>query len=146
MLPVDEKVQAALGERRVGLLLQPLPGGPGRQRPEADEPAAKKYKPEPGRKGAGKEKSKTQKRKDDKRLAAGVKDAFAKTTPRPKELIGHYTTTPEGENLCFNYNLSSCDQARPGERCSKGWHLCAKAACAKKPAKERCHAFKACRD
>ena len=35
----------------------------------------------------------------------------------------------KGRRRCFAYNLDGRDQAKPGEECAKGWHLCAKRNC-----------------
>ena len=44
----------------------------------------------------------------------------------PKELIGMHGFTEDGERLCFDYNLNGCTKAKPGEKCAKGCHVCAK--------------------
>ena len=46
--------------------------------------------------------------------------------PMPKELQGKYHRTASGEPLCFGFNTSTgCPHknVKPGERCSRGWHL-----------------------
>ena len=53
-----------------------------------------------------------------------------KTPPMPAELKNKWHRTASGDPLCFGYNTSrGCDQARDGERCPKGWHLCAEPKC-----------------
>ena len=50
--------------------------------------------------------------------------------PMPAELKNKWHRTASGDPLCFAFNTSrGCDQARDGERCSKGWHLCAEPKC-----------------
>lgn len=50
----------------------------------------------------------------------------------PQSLIGKAMETPGGERLCWAFNLpSGCQGAKPGEKCSRGWHLCAEPGCAK---------------
>ena len=39
---------------------------------------------------------------------------------------GAFSKTPEGDNLCFAYNLSGCSEASDGAKCRRGHHLCAK--------------------
>ena len=96
-LPADSSVATAIDPPRAKLLLQPLPGGPGRQKAEAEEPAFKKPRNEVAAKGPGKGKATGSKNRDDHRLAANVKKAFgSKEPPCPKELLGHNTATPEG--------------------------------------------------
>ena len=41
--------------------------------------------------------------------------------------------TKDGEPICFNFNMSGgCSAASLGQRCPKGWHVCAKASCQQK--------------
>ena len=40
-----------------------------------------------------------------------------------------YLTKCKGDNICFNYNLGTCTLASPGQKCPKGWHVCAHQAC-----------------
>ena len=51
------------------------------------------------------------------------------TPPMPQALRNKWHRTGAGEPLCFAYNLGGCDNARDGERCPKGWHLCAEPKC-----------------
>ena len=53
-----------------------------------------------------------------------------KTPPMPAELRNKWHRTSTGAPLCFAYNTAKgCDQARDGEQCQKGWHLCAEPRC-----------------
>ena len=48
----------------------------------------------------------------------------------PLELRSEWHRNAQGEPLCFGYNTAKqCDLAKDGERCSKGWHLCAEPKC-----------------
>ena len=50
----------------------------------------------------------------------------------PKELINKAWQTPRGKRLCWNYNLAcGCQDAKAGQACSKGLHLCAEPGCLK---------------
>ncbi|CAE7240138.1 unnamed protein product [Symbiodinium sp. CCMP2456] len=50
----------------------------------------------------------------------------------PKLLIGKWYQTREGERLCWAFNLpGGCDKAKAGEKCERGWHLCAEPNCLK---------------
>ena len=40
--------------------------------------------------------------------------------------LGGVGKNPEGENICFSYNISSCSDASPGGKCKRGHHICAK--------------------
>ena len=46
--------------------------------------------------------------------------------PIPSALRGLHVKTANNENLCFNFNLSSCPHAVAGQRCNRGWHVCAR--------------------
>ncbi len=53
-----------------------------------------------------------------------------KTPPMPTELRGKWHKHSNGEPLCFGYNTSrGCNHAKDGEKCNKGWHLCAEPKC-----------------
>eukprot|EP00434_Breviolum_minutum_P034375 symbB.v1.2.030424.t1/scaffold3428.1/size56978/3 len=47
----------------------------------------------------------------------------------PKALKGCCSSSSDGKRLCFAYNINGCDKAQPGERCDKGYHLCATKNC-----------------
>ena len=50
----------------------------------------------------------------------------------PKLLIGKWYQTREGERLCWAFNLpGGCDKAKAGDKCERGWHLCAEPNCLK---------------
>ena len=40
-----------------------------------------------------------------------------------------YLTRSKGDAVCFKYNLAGCSDAAPGQRCPKGWHVCAHKRC-----------------
>ena len=53
-----------------------------------------------------------------------------KNPPMHAELRNKWHRTSSGDPLCFGYNTSKgCDQAKDGEKCAKGWHLCAEPRC-----------------
>lgn len=55
--------------------------------------------------------------------------------PTPSELRGKWHKLANGEPICFGYNCASgcaeSSKVKPGERCSKGWHVCAEPRCQK---------------
>ena len=56
------------------------------------------------------------------------------TPPIPAELRGKWHKTGSGEPLCFGYNCASgCSDksVQPGQKCARGWHLCAEPKCQK---------------
>ena len=48
------------------------------------------------------------------------------------EAKGYAKKTKDGKPICFNYNMSSCGDAQPGTKCSRGWHVCASPGCQSK--------------
>lgn len=56
----------------------------------------------------------------------------------PSELIGQSAVTADNEPICFSFNLNGCHDARPGERCPKGWHVCTRPGCGA-PHSQRSH-------
>jgi hypothetical protein len=113
LVPLFEQV---LADARIGQLLQPLPrtakAGGQNQAAGSQTQAAPSKPPPKAPKAAPKGKAKAR--------------AFNRpSTPRmPKELIGMASRGPKNENLCFSYNLSGCSDARPGESCARGLHVC----------------------
>ena len=72
-------------------------------------------------KGKGKGKGKTKK---------GINGKGA--PPMPKELIGKYHRTAQGDPICFAFNSSSgCSEkgVTAGQRCRRGWHVCCEPKC-----------------
>ena len=55
----------------------------------------------------------------------------------PKGLRGPdcNSNAADGRSKCYGFNLGTCKDAQPGQRCPKGWHICMKASC------ERDHAY-----
>ncbi len=49
--------------------------------------------------------------------------------PMPKGLIGKARTTEDGRPICFNFNLEGCPNAQRGDRCPRGFHVCAEPGC-----------------
>ena len=53
-----------------------------------------------------------------------------KSPPMPAEFRNKWHRTGSGDPLCFGCNTSKgCDQGKDGEKCAKGWHLCAEPRC-----------------
>ena len=53
----------------------------------------------------------------------------SKWEPRIPQQIrdqGGKAALPSGEPICFSYNISSCNGATDGAKCTKGHHMCAK--------------------
>ena len=132
----------------VRMLLQPLPGsstpspsgGTARAAPpidDAEPPSAKMRKLEnrlrnteeqlraarrrlesaADAKGSGKQRRGKGDRKGDRGGSA------------PEGLRNKCTRLPSGEPICFSFNLGGCNAAKPGQRCPRGWHVCAEPGC-----------------
>ena len=69
----------------------------------------------------------------DKGPGKGKGKGKKRSPPVPAELRGKWFKTSSGEPLCYGFNCASgCSSKVPaGERCSKGWHLCAEPKCQK---------------
>ena len=65
-----------------------------------------------------------------KRKGKGKKGE-GKFVPMPKGLIGLDANDVNGEPYCFSANLGSCNKAKWGDKCPKGWHKCMKKGCNK---------------
>ena len=57
--------------------------------------------------------------------------------PMPKALVGGVAQTPDGQRICFGFNLGTCREAvrdamysgKPCKVCVKGLHVCTKPGC-----------------
>jgi hypothetical protein len=85
---------------------------------------SKKGNGKPGAKGSGKPRGGGGKGGKDSTIGRG--------TSLPQNLVGKASRTEAGEPICYDYNLEhGCSNAKPGERCSKGWHVCMEPGCGK---------------
>ncbi len=145
VLPIDKEIDDVLKSFDIVALVTPLPQVPAsnkRERPQDDQDAGK-----PGKAG-----SRAARRKENR--AAAQEAALQKLRDEintlrsankgdnnkgkaqgkgkgnvPRELLGKTTVTSDGVPICFNYNLNGCSDARPGERCRRGLHVCAEPGC-----------------
>ena len=44
----------------------------------------------------------------------------------------------DGTPICFAFNLDGCNQAKPGQRCPRGMHVCTKIGCQGNHAASQC--------
>ena len=106
ILPLDTALTRALESYQVSFALLPLPHDKDKDKDKVYNVWDKRHK---GGKGKGKGKGvKGQK------LSYGIVK------------LGGTGRTPDGENLCFKYNLDGCEDAADGAACPKGKHVCAK--------------------
>ena len=118
--PLDKALQEALSDYNVAFHLLPLPVNnansyaPLRTK-DASQPHDNFSKGSfQHRKGKGKNKSQSK-----------------GSSVAPRGIQGAVGRDSRGRPICFNYNLSSCDQAPAGGSCSRGRHVCFKANCFK---------------
>ena len=113
-LPLDDALQKALESYDVSFALLPLAS---KAVPKKDPP--KKIDKDP--------KDTLVIRSDKLKKGKGRGKGKSKgSTPQAILKLGGVSRTPDGENLCFGYNISGCSEAADGARCKKGHHLCAK--------------------
>ena len=99
----------------ITLYLAPLAKAAAPHNPGGVTLRASPYDGGPGPKGKGKGKGK-------------------KTSPPvPQELRGKWYKMPSGDPICFGFNCKSgCSaKVKAGEKCAKGWHVCAEPRCQK---------------
>lgn len=119
--PLGEALLALRADPNIALYLSPCArssSGVSQSSTTRPHPYQQSHPPQPGG-GKGKGKSKGRK---------GQKGS----PPIPSELRGKYHKTQNGEAICFGFNCKSgCPEksVKPGERCSKGWHVCAEPRC-----------------
>ena len=130
--PFEAALEKAMVDASVRLLLMPLPVSQ-----VASGSAASGLEPEAG------SESKAKKRRERKREAAKQRKNQSPPAKRqkgagkgkqakpPAGLEGKALQTSAGEPICWNYNLRGCPNAKPGQKCGRGWHLCAEPGCQK---------------
>lgn len=98
-LPLDDAFDSLQTDAAINFHLLPLPMG--KTKPvKVDKPD--KIKKAKGSKGGGKGKM-------------------------PKDLVGLSPNAPNGDRICYNFNLKhGCKFAKPGQSCKRGRHICIK--------------------
>ena len=128
-LPLEHELKKVLSHPSVSFHLLPLPT-------KSEKPAAApKPKATPRPEPARPTRSRTPKRpsKPSKGQGKGKKGSKRGRGPNiPRGLIGKNLQTDAGERLCWAFNLEQgCSEAQPGQKCSRGLHLCAEPGCGK---------------
>ena len=117
---VDAFIGEILADTRFSMLLTPLFKGSQRDRSRSGQRRKTKSggKGDTKKKGKGKGKSKNN-------------DTYR--TPIPHELLPHGVAyTSDDEAVCFGFNTKKgCSDAGAGEKCKRGWHVCAYGGCFK---------------
>jgi len=53
-----------------------------------------------------------------------------RNTRMPNELRNKEARTPNGEPICYNFNMKKgCKECKPGEKCKHGKHVCCEPGC-----------------
>ena len=130
--PCDQHFEACMHSTEVLSLLQPKPiavrskeDEPPTKKPRTDKPVYERGPLDRPPKGRGKGKGKNQ------------QNQFMRI---PSELLnlGCSGATPQGNRLCFSFNLKKCSNSVQNQRCEKGLHLCAVKGCLKQHAALDC--------
>ena len=126
-LPLEYELEKAISHPSVSFHVLPLPTKSGAEKPapKPNKPKAERTRsrtppraPQPSNKGKGKGKR------------AGGKKGRGPNVP--KALIGKSLQTQSGERICWPFKMESgCSEARPGEKCSRGLHVCCEPNCQK---------------
>ena len=126
-LPLEDELQKVLAHPSVSFHLLPLPmkihppekpqpvkpAAPANKRARSRTPPKSTATPAKG-KGKGK----------------GGKSKRGRGPNIPRGLIGKALQTKSGDRLCWAFNLpQGCTDAKPGDKCQKGYHLCAEPGC-----------------
>ena len=141
VLPLDSALAEILLEPRLEVLLLPLPkaAGQGQKRPQ--EQAGDGQEP-PSKRALRRQKARERQKNGGQAPAApaapkqpAVQHPQPPPAPRigeragggprmPKALLGSYSKTPDGRNLCYGFGHGTCNKAEPGRACDKGLHVC----------------------
>ena len=123
-LPLEAELQQVLSHPSVTFHLLPLPAA------GTTKTASPKPKPQPRRSRSPKRPSGPAPSKGKGKGKKGGKRGRGPNVP--KGLINKKLQTSSGERLCWAFNLDQgCPNAKPGERCNRGIHLCAEPGCEK---------------
>jgi len=126
-LPLDEQLSRVLSQPSVSFHLLPLPVTKG----SVEKPSAKpKSKPDPKRSRSPPRSTGVDHHQKGK--GKGKRGKRGRGPNVPKQLINKTLQTAEGERLCWPFNLEQgCRDAKPGDKCPRGLHLCSEPGCLK---------------
>lgn len=119
--PIHDTLQQALRDPVILSSLQPLPrssapNGSAQHKDRANKaPQPKRDQPYPSKgKGGGK----------GYKGGKGSKGSKGGRDFVPQALKGGKATARDGRRICFNYNLGTCQDSKPGGSCNRGYHIC----------------------
>ena len=141
-LPLDTAMEKVLEGYEFTATLLPLPAKEGKGKKRKAEPSSgsssateEKKKRKRNRKSKKEKKEKTsaalQTEVGDLRRQLQGKGAGKdyRSPPVPQALLPGKSITEDGNRICFGYKFGTCRDARPGERCKRGFHVCSKLNC-----------------
>ena len=138
--PLDEIFTKLMDSSKVLFFLLPLPKSAGSSNDSPDgvsieQSGQKSHKTHRQNSGPsdrandwyGKSKGKSSKSKVKSKFSKGANGKGSKSVPAA--LRGGKLSTNSGQPVCYNYNLGGCSDARPGQSCWRGFHLCSAPKC-----------------
>ena len=87
--------------------------------------------------GKGKAKGKGNENGEGKSKSNGKKGNRPNRT-LPAALIGGEAQNANGEGFCYGFNLGTCTEVKPGDKCDKGWRKCMTNICKEHHASTNC--------
>ena len=124
-MPLDPLIERLEADMTVTYFMLPIPAGHGQSGSSTDKPDKDKKRPD----APGTNKGPTNTNKHQKGASKGSNKGpkGKKRDPVPQSLKGMHSRTPQGDPICFAFNLGSCKQ---GTACPRK-HVCAVPGCYK---------------
>ena len=143
--PVEEEVKSVLESHRISMLLMPMRGGGGSHTGSSSKRQRSASPNQRSRAQTRNDRRQSQKssneygRNNDFQMGANYSKGKGKgkggkrgkgAPVMPQELVGKDSRTAGGRPICFAYNTrQGCGNAKPGEACAKGLHVCCEPGC-----------------
>lgn len=123
--PLDALIERLESDMTVTYFMLPIPAGHGQSGSGTDKGDKDKKRPEPSAGAKGNANQNKFQKGASKGANKGTKGK--RRDPVPQSLKGMHSRTPQGDAICFGYNLGSCKQ---GSSCPRK-HVCAVPGCYK---------------
>jgi hypothetical protein len=123
--PLDALIERLESDMTVTYFMLPIPAGHGQSGSSTDKGDKDKKRPEPSAGAKGNANQNKFQKGASKGANKGTKGK--RRDPVPQSLKGMHSRTPQGDAICFGYNLGSCKQ---GSSCPRK-HVCAVPGCYK---------------